>query len=161
MKSLGKLTNSPDGEFTSTVVDTVMMMTRIIRCEMNRHKPVELTMAQFRTMRIIHRHPDISLSHLAEHLGITNASASTLVDGMVKSNLVTREYSAEDRRKIMIKLTVFGAETFHNTIQATHERLTGLMSKLDTDERQIVSQAMEILRIALENRREESGEDNA
>ncbi len=160
MKSLDKLTKSADSEFTSTVVDTVMMMTRIIRCEMNRHKPVELTMAQFRTMRIIHRHPDISLSHLAEHLGITNASTSTLIDGMVKSGMVTREYSAEDRRRIMIKLTELGMEIFHTAVQATHERLVALLTTLDTDERDTVTQAMEILRTVLDNHTDKKGDSN-
>ena len=135
MKSLDNLTKSSENEFTGVVMETVMMLMRVMRREMRRHQPAEMTMTQFRTMRILRHHPDISLSHLAEHLDITHASASTLIDVLVKHNMVSREYSAIDRRKIMIKLTEHGVATLDAVWQATHNRLAKLMSKLKSEER--------------------------
>ncbi|MEI6521404.1 MAG: MarR family transcriptional regulator [bacterium] len=157
MKSLDKLTKSTDNEFTGIVMETVMMLMRVMRREMRRHQPAELTMTQFRTMRILRHHPDISLSHLAEHMDITHASASTLIDVLVKHSMVSREYSAVDRRKIMIKLTDTGLFTLDSVWQATQKRLSKLLSKLNITDRDTVAKAMEILRVALDNRMEEGG----
>lgn len=142
-------------EFAGTVMETVMMLMRVMRREMRRHQPAELTMTQFRTMRILRHHPDISLSHLAEHMDITHASTSALIDVLVKHGMVSREYSAVDRRKIMIKLTELGISTLDSVWQATQHRLTKLLSKLNITDRETVSKAMEILRVALDNRMEE------
>ena len=51
------------------VMETVPLLMRVIRREMRRQQPGELSWPQFRTLRILRRHPCLSLSQLAARLG--------------------------------------------------------------------------------------------
>ncbi|MGE5565338.1 MAG: MarR family winged helix-turn-helix transcriptional regulator [Parcubacteria group bacterium] len=67
-----------------------------------------LTPQQHQAMLVIHAHPGeepISVGQLAERLMIKNHSAVGLVARLQERGLVTRETSAEDRRRVLLKLT--------------------------------------------------------
>lgn len=131
------------------VMETVSMVTRAIRREMKRRRPVEMSMQQFRVLRILERHPDVSLSVLAEHMGLTNASASKLVESLVKQELVTREDAPEDRRRVVLSLTQAGRHALDEARTAALGRLAEILAGLDEEDRTAVTRAMEVLRLAL------------
>lgn len=131
------------------VMETVSAVTRAIRREMKRRRPVEMSMQQFRVLRIVERHPDISLSVLAEHMGLTNASASKLVESLVKQELVTREDSPEDRRRVVLNLTPAGRGALEEARSAALGRLAEILGELDAGDRTAVIRAMEVLRHSL------------
>ena len=91
------------------LMDTTPQIVQAIRMEIRRGRDSNISIPQFRTLRFIQRNPDSSLSHLAEHLGLTLPSVSKLVDGLVKQKLITRKESTADRRRITLVLTQAGA----------------------------------------------------
>lgn len=131
------------------IMETVSMVTRTIRREMKKHRPVEMSMQQFRVLRILERHPDISLSAVAEHMGLTNASASKLVESLVKQELMTRKDSPEDRRRVVLSLTKTGKNALEEARSAALGRLAEILGDLDAEDRSAVIRAMEVLRTAL------------
>lgn len=80
-----------------------------LRVEMRAGRPPELTVPQFRSLVFYENHPGGALSDAAEHLGLALPTASKLMDGLVCRGFLTREASAEDRRRAIIALTAEGA----------------------------------------------------
>jgi len=128
------------------LMDTAPKIVQSIRIEMRRGRGADLSIPQFRTMRFVQRNPDSSLSSLAEHLGLTLPSVSKLVDGLVKSGLISRQESTMDRRQLTLVLTQNG-EAIVNTARAgAQANLAKTLNGLSSEELKTVHQAMELLR---------------
>ena len=150
MKPLDNATNVTAIEQPAEMVmETVNTVNRILKREIREHRPVEMSMQQFRALRVVDRHPGESLSAVATHLGLTDASASKLVDGLVKSRLVKRIDATEDRRKVVLTLTRAGRRALESAQEAALGRIAGVLDALDDPDREAVIRAMSILRDAL------------
>lgn len=132
------------------VMDTVPMLMRTIRHEMRHRRPAEISMPQFRALRILQHHPEISLSSMAQHLDLTLATTSKLMDVLEKHELVARIVCPTDRRQIMLSLSAHGMKTLEEVRQAAEARLAGLLARLDADDRAAVERAMLALRAAIQ-----------
>ena len=142
----------PDADVEQTaelVMETVSAVTRAIRREMREHRPVEMSMQQFRALGVVRRHPNASLSAVAEHLGLTAATVSKLVDALVRRGLVTRTDSPQDRRKVVLEVTGAGRRALRVARRAALGRLAKLLGSLGESDRRAVVRAMEVLREAL------------
>ncbi|MDH7602424.1 MAG: MarR family transcriptional regulator [Armatimonadota bacterium] len=127
-------------------METISAVHRAIRREMRRARPGEISMQQFRALGIIAHHPGASLSLVAQHLGLTTASVSRLVDGLVKSGLVDRADAPEDRRKLVLTLTEKGLAVLETTKSSALGRLARMLMQLSESELSAVSEAMAALR---------------
>jgi DNA-binding MarR family transcriptional regulator len=65
----------------------------------------EMSLAQMNALRVVRGKGSLSMGELAELLGITAPSASVMVDRLVEKNLLLREQSTEDRRKVMVRIS--------------------------------------------------------
>ena len=127
------------------LMDTSPQILQAIRVEMRRGRGADISIPQFRTLRFIQRHPDSSLSDLAEHLGLALPSVSKLVDGLVKQEHISRKESAEDRRKITLLLTETGASIVDSARADARANLAEKLKHLSDDDLKTISQAMLIL----------------
>jgi len=119
---------------------------RAIRAEMRRQRGWDLSVPQFRTLAYLNYYQGASLSDIAEFIGLTPPSMSKLVDGLVARQLVTRDFSTSDRRRVILALTPAGQATFQATRTATQAFLARRLAGLPAEERAVVTQAMQILR---------------
>ena len=101
--------------------------------------------AQFRILMFIQRHPGAALQEVARHLGLTSPTTSTAVDELVKTQLVSREPSTEDRRKITLTLTGQGQKTLDEVFEHSHQHLAGYLSPLTPEEAETVLRALQLL----------------
>jgi len=69
------------------------------------HLPVEITPAQLQVVGLIKKRKQVTMTELASLLGVTVASASAMVDRMVKKDLLIRDIVPQDRRKVIIRLS--------------------------------------------------------
>ena len=67
-----------------------------------------LTVPQFRGLNYIDRHPGSSISALAGFLGVTLATASALVDRLVRAGHLQAQGSLADRRRTELQLCTSG-----------------------------------------------------
>ncbi|EJC65201.1 MarR family transcriptional regulator [Alcaligenes ammonioxydans] len=97
--------------------------------------PHGLSEARFVLLFLLENAPEGMASHrLAERAGITRATVTTLVDGLLKAGLVQRFAAQADRRSVMVKLSPQGAELAKQLV-ATHARWIGqLFSHLSAAE---------------------------
>jgi len=131
---------------TQDLMDTAPQIVQAIRVEMRRGRGSDISIPQFRAMRFVQVHPDLSLSHLAEHLGLTLPSVSKLVDGLVKQKLITRKESATDRRKLTLVLTQTGEAIVDSARADARANLAQKLKQLSDNDLETISQAMQLLR---------------
>jgi DNA-binding MarR family transcriptional regulator len=132
-------------ECARQLLDTAPQVMRFIRAEMRSHRVHGLSVPQFRTLSFINRNPETSLSHLAEHLGLTLPSTSKLIEGLVNQKLITRRESREDRRRLTLALTKNGEDILRIARQATQDHLKDILRELSADELSAIIRAMNLL----------------
>lgn len=128
------------------ILDTVPTIMQAIRVEMRLERMHELSVPQFRTLAYIARHPGCSLSDIAEFIGLTLPSMSVLVNGLVLEDLVLRQNSFVDRRRVTLTLTEAGADVYKRALDGTTAWLHRRLASLSAEECATVVQAMEMLR---------------
>jgi DNA-binding MarR family transcriptional regulator len=128
------------------VLDVVPMAMRVIRKQLREHGTQFLSVPQFRTLSFIGKNRGASLSEVADHIGLTLPSMSTLVDGLVTRNFVIRRTHQDDRRRIDLTLTERGETTLQSARKATQEYLKGRLSRLSETECSAVFRGMRITR---------------
>ena len=129
------------------VLDVVPLAMRVIRKQLREHGTQFLSVPQFRTLLFISRNRGASLSEVADHIGLTLPSMSTLVDGLVTRNFVIRRTHQDDRRRVDLTLTERGENTLQSARKATQEYLKGRLSRLYEAERATVVRGMRITRL--------------
>lgn len=134
------------GECAREVLEVVPLVMRGIRAELRKHRGGDISVPQFRTLLFLRRHEDASLSEVAEHIGLTLPSMSSMVDGLVTRGLATRETHPSDRRRMTLRLTAHGRATLRSALEATEAYLRKLFRTLPSTERGTVVQAMQTLR---------------
>ena len=72
---------------------------------------------------------------LAEKAGVTKATMTGFIDGLVREGLVTRITDDVDRRKLLIKLTDAGQQKLDMVLPDYYKKVSALMSLLDADQR--------------------------
>jgi len=152
MKSLAVLSKIDINDCARQVIDTANLLTRLMRREMRRQRPAEVSLPQFRALRILRRHAGLSLSHLAARLDLTPASASKMIDVLAKHNLVERHPSALDRRKLELYLTARGHESLDRAEAATQHVLVEMLQSLPEERRAMVLETMRALQEVLTER---------
>lgn len=139
------MTTSP-AVCAQAVLDVVPQVMRAIRTELRRHRAADLSVPQFRTLAVIDRKANTSLSDVTEHIGLTLPSMSKLVDGLVARKLVTRQTDPTDRRRMTLALTRSGQTALEASRSATRACLAESLATLTDAERAAVVKAMEALR---------------
>jgi DNA-binding MarR family transcriptional regulator len=101
------------------LMETIHPIMQFIRVEMRSQREPSLSVPQFRLLAFLSRHPGISLSEVAEHLGVTRATASAMTDRLVQRSYVDRAVHPQERRQIMLKLTDSGQNLLEQTKSPT------------------------------------------
>jgi DNA-binding MarR family transcriptional regulator len=72
---------------------------------------------------------------LAEKAGVTKATMTGFIDGLVREGLVTRLMDEVDRRKLLIKLTDAGQQKLDMVMPDYYQKVSALMSFLNQQQR--------------------------
>jgi DNA-binding MarR family transcriptional regulator len=132
-----------------TVMDTAFMVIRLVRAEIRRSRPSNLSLQQVQALGCVETCPGDSLSHLAEMLGLALPSASHLVDGLVQRGMLARRTDPGDRRQVRLDLTAKGERALQRAFDVTRADLTRRLAPLTSAQRAAVLDAMRVLRSVL------------
>ncbi|QLE55947.1 MarR family winged helix-turn-helix transcriptional regulator [Nostoc sp. TCL26-01] len=145
---------SPEGanseECAARVMETVPLVMRFIRAEMRAHKAAFLSIPQLRSLAFINRNPGASLSDLAEHLGVTSATASATIERLVQRELVQRIHHPQERRRIVLNLTPEGKSLLQQSSDQTRACIADLLEGLSDEEISHVEQGLTLLKNVFE-----------
>jgi DNA-binding MarR family transcriptional regulator len=140
-----QLNASPD-ETAGELLDVVPRVMRAIRHQMRGYRGLDLSVPEFRTLGFLNRHAGVSLSQVADHIGLTLPSMSKLVDGLVGRKLVEREFNRQDRRRVTLALTGRGRAILQAARTPTQAYLAQVLSALSPGDRASVVRTMQMLR---------------
>jgi DNA-binding MarR family transcriptional regulator len=92
----------------------------------------------------------MTMSHLAEMLDVSVASATGIVDRMEKKGVVERRHSEADRRVVEVHLTERGRAVFLAMRAERQVRLTSLLAEISDDDLAALLRGLRAFRVARE-----------
>jgi DNA-binding MarR family transcriptional regulator len=95
----------------------------------------DLTLAQYYLLRPLESEGPVALSRLAESAGIAPPTATRIIDGLEKADLVRRDRSTSDRRTVLVSLTDAGRRRVDRKRSELADRRRRLYENLEPDER--------------------------
>jgi DNA-binding MarR family transcriptional regulator len=104
-----------------------------------------LSMSQLGALFYIQHKGSTGVTDLGDHLGVTSAAASQMLERLVQQELVMRSEDPTDRRVKQIALTEKGLQAFHESIRARQSWLIELAKNLSADEKEQITAALNIL----------------
>lgn len=128
-----------------TILDVMPPLMRSIGTEIRRSGGAGLSMPQFHALGQIARNPGCSLTQVAESMGLALPATSKFVDALVQRELVCREPSPEDRRRIILNVTDHGRAVRQAVFDQARDYLARHLQQLTVDERKQIVDAMRLL----------------
>lgn len=133
---------------TSQVVDTDRLADFVLftqrSCILNLSSELHrgnVSFPQFFLLAYLSSEDYLTMSDIAKKMGHSTAAATGLVDRLEKLNYVERMHAAEDRRKIMVRITQKGTELVARMRGEIASNLADVMSEMDEEETDIVAHA--------------------
>jgi DNA-binding MarR family transcriptional regulator len=130
---------------TREILKVVPSIMRAIKKKWKKGQISGLTNSQFHLLIFIQNNPGTSLQDVAQYLRQTSPSTSAAVDEMVSKQLVSRQNSTEDRRKITLTLTGNGKKILDEISEQSQIDLAPHLAGLSDAERLLVFQALTLL----------------
>jgi DNA-binding MarR family transcriptional regulator len=104
-----------------------------------------LSMSMIGTLFHLNQQQKAGVTDVGDHLGVTSAAASQMVERLVQQGLIQRTEDPEDRRVKQIILTDQGCQILEEGLRARQDWLIDLVGALSTEEKAQVTSALEIL----------------
>lgn len=107
-----------------------------------------ISFPQFFLLTYLSSEEYLTMSDIAKKMGHSTAAATGLVDRLEKLAYVERVHAAEDRRKIMVRITAKGVELVSKMRSEIASDLANILAGLDEDQ----SEALEHTKRAIQGR---------
>ncbi len=111
-----------------------------------------MSMAQLNIMYTLHRHGEMTMSHLADVLNVSFSSATGLIDRMEERGFIERIRVPEDRRIVVVRLTAAGEALLEEVDALSGDLLRQVLVGLEPAQLDGMAQAIADLRAAVEIR---------
>jgi DNA-binding MarR family transcriptional regulator len=131
------------------ILETVPAVMRLVRSEMRRGAGGSLSVPQFRVLAYLGRNSDASLSAVADFIGIADATASAMVERLVRRRLVVREGDPEERRRVRLRLTRGGSALLERAGARTRRHVAARLSALAPRDLTALGRGLGLLRATL------------
>ena len=100
-----------------------------------------ISFPQFFLLAYLSSEDYLTMSDIAKKMGHSTAAATGLVDRLEKLGYVERVHAAEDRRKIMVRITHKGTELVAHMRKEIAANLADMMSEMDEEEAETLDHA--------------------
>jgi DNA-binding MarR family transcriptional regulator len=132
--------------FTTTLQEWVdVFMRRSMHNFTSYARKSGLSMSQIGALFHIHHGGGCGVTELGNHLGISSAAASQLLERLVLQDLILRTEDPADRRVKQLLLTDKGMQTIQESIHARQGWLNDLEKSLSPSEKEQIVSALKIL----------------
>lgn len=110
--------------------------------ELNKEK---LSFPQFFLLAYLSSEEFLAMSDIAHKMGHSTAAATGLVDRLEKLGFVERKQAADDRRKIMVRITDGGINMVARMRKEIAKNISSVMAEMDAEEAETVEGAKRVL----------------
>jgi DNA-binding MarR family transcriptional regulator len=136
----------PSDPFVATLEEWIKVsMHRSMRNFIRYARKSGLSMSHIGAMFHIHREGRCGVTELGNHLDVTSAAASQMLERLVQQELILRTEDPKDRRGKQIVLTDKGNRVLEDGIRARQRWLDDLTGTLSEGEKETIMVALEIL----------------
>ncbi len=104
-----------------------------------------LSMPQMAALMRIYRDKRCGVTEVGEHLGVTSAAASQMLDRLVREGIIDRSEDPDDRRGKRLALTGAGLKIIKEGFESRQEWLLKLAAQFEGDEARSVARALDLL----------------
>lgn len=95
----------------------------------------DVTWAQRKILLLIESHGPQKMSDIARQISVTMSGATAVVDKMVKTGLVTREFDPADRRVVLIAISKEGRDVMQHCVRMQERCFESVLDKLSPEKR--------------------------
>jgi DNA-binding MarR family transcriptional regulator len=120
-------------------------MRRSMRHFIRHARKCGFSMSHMGAMFHIHRIGSCGVTDLGDHLGVTSAAASQMLERLVQQELILRTEDPKDRRVKQIVLTNKGRRVLEEGIRARQDWMDDLAQTLSDSEKETIRVALNIL----------------
>jgi len=139
-------TNLSSQRCAADMLETIPAVMRFLRAKVKDRAGINGSLPQIRTLGFLNRYPGASLSKVADHLGVSNATASAIVDRLVHKGLIERKEHPAERRFVELKLTQAGSHHFQDLHLKASSELSAVLSYLPDAKVAQIIETMSILK---------------
>lgn len=132
-------------------MEAVPLVMRFIRADMRARNATDISVPQFRALAFLDRNPGASLFELAEHLGVTRATASANTERLVQRNFVNRCDHPQERRRVVLQLTEAGKEHLQKAREQTRADIAALLNSLTEEQIAQIDAGLSLLKQVFED----------
>jgi DNA-binding MarR family transcriptional regulator len=136
---------STDERCAREIMETVPVVMRFIRKEMRRQGSSFLSVPQLRTLVYLDRCPGTDLSGVADHLGVTPATASAVVKRLVHQGLVKRKAHPHKRRHVVLTLTRSGSQRYRQVRESACAFVRDVLADRSAPELRMITKGIVLL----------------
>ncbi|MET3729340.1 DNA-binding MarR family transcriptional regulator [Fictibacillus halophilus] len=104
----------------------------------------KLNYLQIETMIYLLENNTQTITQLAEKIDTTPASTSIIIDRLAKKEMVNRQYTESDRRKVYVSLTETGSQEINRLLIKKNEIISTSLSPLTSTEKLIFAKLNEL-----------------
>ncbi len=106
-------------------------------------KTIGLTTPQMLVLQTINIHEHMTIGKLANHISLSQATVTTILDRLEKRNLIYRERSKQDKRKVHVHLTNEALAILKNAPIPIQEHFTKQFSNLEDWEKTMIISSLQ------------------
>ena len=137
---------SQDDQFITTLYQwNEVSMRRSMRNFLHYARETGLSMSQFGVLFHLSRMRSCGVTDLGDHLGVTSAAVSQMLERLVKQGLILRSEDPHDRRVKQIVLTDKGRQILEAGTAARQDWLVDLADSLSANEKDQIAAALNLL----------------
>ncbi len=132
--------------FLNTLRELIETSThRSMQAFIRHNRQSSLSLSQVNTLFRLYYHSPSPVNDLADHLGITMAAVSQLLNQLIDAGYILRTTSAEDRRVKLITLTEQGLLSVMKSIHARHAWVEDLADLFTQNEKEQLLPLLQIM----------------
>ncbi len=100
---------------------------------------VDISQSQLLTVVAVHDMGECRLSDLSQKMGISNPTASGLVDRLVQNGYMKREADPDDRRAVVLSVTDKGTKLTQKLRESTQQKWNNILTEIpQADQRDFI-----------------------
>jgi len=106
---------------------------------------LDITMAQAKLLYVVVAAGELSMSEIAQRLGVTVSTASGAVDHLVNVGLLARSDDPSNRRQVRVSVTPLGMQTLEQIRELGTRQLRMLFELVSDEDLEVIERATRIM----------------
>ncbi len=124
---------------------------KIIILDRNEKSCQGVTLSQHYAIATLYRKKELTMNALSTDLGLAMSTLTRIVDVLVRDEIIQRNPSPTDRRKVLVSLTEKGKKIAKKLESCTQKFSLNIVKSIPEDKKPALKESLKLILAALEN----------